>query len=249
MRTLLATAMPASWTKAVKIICIPPNGSLLSICRRACADLCASGREWHALGQPERTASALTRAVLVANLVLCPLLPAHRRGVRVRQGHAGDGVVLALVAIGATHAVSRLVERRPERAALPNWRVALRGGARTVYRDPIAVALIAYVISAVASTVTSISPRTSLFGANENSAGLVPILAYAVIFFVTRAALSAAAQVERLLLVSVVPASVTEVYALLQIAGVDPIQWTRVSEAGTLVRPLATLGHPNLLAA
>jgi hypothetical protein len=73
----------------VKIICIPPNGSLLSICRRACADPCASGREWHALGQPERTASALTRGVLLANLVLpARLLAAHGRGVRVRQGRA-----------------------------------------------------------------------------------------------------------------------------------------------------------------
>jgi O-antigen ligase/tetratricopeptide (TPR) repeat protein len=198
---------------------------------------------------PKRTResafSTLTRAVLVANLVLCPLVFSRHtvEAFEFVKVSLVTLVALVLVAIAATGAAARIVERGAD------WRIALRQRAHEMLLDPIAVAVIAYVISAGASTVASISPRTSLFGAHENFAGLVTVLAYAVIFFATRRALESARQVERLLLLSIVPASVTATYALLQIARVDPVQWTRTSEAGSLVRPLATLGHPNLLAA
>jgi O-antigen ligase/tetratricopeptide (TPR) repeat protein len=116
-------------------------------------------------------------------------------------------------------------------------------------RDPAVVGMLMGGVSAVVSTLTSISPVTSLFGTQESYAGLTTMLAYVVVFVATRAFVGSVADARRLLLAPVVAAGVAGAYAVLQVLRLDPVGFGRVSEIPGLVRPFATMGHPNLLGA
>ena len=82
-----------------------------------------------------------------------------------------------------------------------------------------------------------------MLGANESYAGLGTVVAYAILFFdhpqpgdhgpTTRS---------RLILASVVAAGVAATYALVQVAGLDPILYGRTSGLAGLIRPFATMG-------
>jgi len=116
-------------------------------------------------------------------------------------------------------------------------------------RDPLGLGVVLFAVSAVVSTLTSISPWTSVLGAHESYFGLTTLLAYAILFFATRALCESLDDARRLLLAPVVAAAAAATYAVVQIAGLDPIRYARVSGLGGFVRPFATLGHPNLLSA
>jgi O-antigen ligase/tetratricopeptide (TPR) repeat protein len=106
-----------------------------------------------------------------------------------------------------------------------------------------------FLISAAVSTVTSISPRTSFYGAHDSFAGLVTITAYTVLFFATRQACRTPVQARRLLAATVLGGAVASTYALVQVSKADPIAWAGLSNLQEYIRPFGTLGHPNFLAA
>ncbi len=126
---------------------------------------------------------------------------------------------------------------------------ALAVGPRRLARDPLALGGVLFVASAVVSTLASIGVWTSLLGAPESYFGLTTILAYAVLFLATRALCEHADDARWLLLAPVVAAAPAGAYAVVQIAGLDPIVYARVSGLGGFVRPFATMGHPNFLSA
>ena len=126
---------------------------------------------------------------------------------------------------------------------------ALAPGGRRLLRDPLRLGVVLFVLSAVVSTVTSLSPWTSILGAHESYFGLLTFLAYAVLFFATRALCASVEDARRLALAPVVAAGVAATYAVVQIAGLDPILYARTADLGGFVRPFATLGHPNFLSA
>jgi O-antigen ligase len=117
------------------------------------------------------------------------------------------------------------------------------------WRQPLALAVVLHLISAAISTILSISPRTSFFGAFESDAGLVTVLGYTVLFFATRLLCPTVAEARRLLAASVIAAAGVSTYAVVQVAGLDPFPWADYSVVGSVARPFATLGHPNLMAA
>lgn len=129
--------------------------------------------------------------------------------------------------------------------ALAPGAVLPRGG----WRDTLGLGVLLFTLSALVSTALSISRWTSLLGANESYFGLGTIVAYAILFFVTRSLAATARDAQRLILASVVAAGVVGTYALVQVAGLDPILYGRTSGLAGLVRPFATLGHPNFLSA
>jgi O-antigen ligase/Tfp pilus assembly protein PilF len=120
---------------------------------------------------------------------------------------------------------------------------------RPLLRNPIVWGVVLFLLSAILSTVTSISPRTSFWGAHESYAGLLTMLTYAVLFFATLGFCRDLSDCRSLTLASVLAAAVASVYALLQVAHLDPIAWQLLSDFRGYVRPFAMLGHPNLLAA
>jgi O-antigen ligase/tetratricopeptide (TPR) repeat protein len=170
------------------------------------------------------------RAVLVVHLALSPLL-FSRETIEAFEYNKVALLVAAAIVLGAL---------APRALALGPGRLA---------RDPLALGVVLFVGSAVVSTLTSISPWTSVVGAHESDFGLTTFLAYAVLFLATRALCESVDDVRRLLLAPLLAAGVAATYALVQLAGIDPIQYGRVSGLGGFVRPFATLGHPNFLSA
>jgi O-antigen ligase/tetratricopeptide (TPR) repeat protein len=124
-----------------------------------------------------------------------------------------------------------------------------RDGPRGLWRKPLVVGVLLFLLSAVASTAASISPFTSLLGVHESHAGLGTVAAYAVLFFAARGLCRGYRDARLLLTGCVLAAAVAAAYALLQFAGFDPIPWAGLSGVGAYVRPFGPLGHPNFLAA
>ncbi|MBX7187701.1 MAG: O-antigen ligase family protein [Vicinamibacteria bacterium] len=120
------------------------------------------------------------------------------------------------------------------------------GHLRSLRGDPMAGGVLLFVVSAVLSTVFSISPRTSLQGAMESYAGLPTLLAGAVLFFATRAACANWQQARWLVMAPVIAAAIAASYALVQAAGLDAFTWSRVAQLGT-ARPFGTMGNANAL--
>src|SRR5205807_364295 len=86
-------------------------------------------------------------------------------------------------------------------------------------------------------------------GGDESYAGLETVLGYLALFLATRA-LCRHPVAGRRLLAAVVPATaVASAYALVQLAGLDPVTWDNLSLFAGRFRPFSTLGHPNFLAA
>ena len=61
--------------------------------------------------------------------------------------------------------------------------------------------------------------------------------------------MTTARDAQRLILAPVVAAGVAATYALVQVAGLAPILYGRTSGLAGLIRPFATMGHPNFLSA
>ena len=120
---------------------------------------------------------------------------------------------------------------------------------RRLLSDPLRLGLVLFVLSAVVSTVLSRAPWISLQGGHESYFGLLTVLGYVVLFFATRALCRSAEDARRLMLAPVVAAGVAAIYALVQIARVDPILYGRTAGVGGFVRPFGTMGHPNFLSA
>jgi O-antigen ligase len=144
-------------------------------------------------------------------------------------------VALALLAVGVAAARGRSW----------SWRWA---SVRELFAGPAGLAVLAGCLSAIFSTIFSMSPRTSIQGAADSHAGLVMVLALAILFGATRAVCRDADTATRLLAGTTIGLGVACAYALLQTAGMDPFCWEGASVVGSWVRPGGTLGHPNYLA-
>ena len=117
-------------------------------------------------------------------------------------------------------------------------------------RDPIGASVLLFVLSAVASTVASIRPALSLFGAPQSHAGLRTVVGLASIYYASRSLASSSKWFLRVAQVTGVAAAVAAAYALFQVAGVDPftLTWKReLAFQGT--RASSTLGHANKVSA
>ncbi|HVG77389.1 MAG TPA: O-antigen ligase family protein [Patescibacteria group bacterium] len=169
------------------------------------------------------------RAVLFVHLVLSPLV-FSRETIEAFEYNKVALLVAAAIVL-ATLVPGALVPRL------------------STLRDPLGLGVLLFTLSALVSTVLSISRWTSLFGANESYVGLGTVVAYAILFLATRSLVTTFADAQRLTLASVTAAAVAATYALVQVVGLDPILYARTSGLAGLVRPFATMGHPNFLSA
>jgi len=98
------------------------------------------------------------------------------------------------------------------------------------------------------STITSILPRVSFWGAYERGQGLYTLTVYIVLFFLARETVRTTVQRERLLDVVLLVSVPISVYALLQHFALDPLHFQTGGAAVTL-RAISTLGNPIFLGA
>ena len=109
-------------------------------------------------------------------------------------------------------------------------------------------AVVAWLAVEVVTTALSVSPRVSLLGEPRQREGLLTSAALAGLYFVARDAFARRGRVRGALDLMLAAAALVGLYALVQIAGADPILWQRVAVyPGGYVRPFATLGNANLL--
>lgn len=154
------------------------------------------------------------------------------------------GAVLIL-ALGATRESARIGAAGATEwlAALPR---RLTGWVRT---DPLGAGVVAYLGSALISTVFSMRPPLSLFGAPESLAGLKTAIATASLFFASRSLASNRRWFHIMTSFASVAAAIAAGYALLQLLKLDPYTWAGYSTFGGENRVFGTLAHPNMLGA
>ncbi|TMQ60245.1 MAG: hypothetical protein E6K76_02660 [Candidatus Eisenbacteria bacterium] len=117
-------------------------------------------------------------------------------------------------------------------------------------QDPLGASIILFLLSAAASTLTSSNPAKSLHGAPDSTAGLVVACSTAIVYFVSRSvSRGRAALLVRYARAAGFASSIASCYALIQLAGLDPLSWGRTATFGGDVRIFGTLGHPNMLGA
>jgi tetratricopeptide (TPR) repeat protein len=112
-------------------------------------------------------------------------------------------------------------------------------------RQPLVLGVVLFLLSAVLSTVFSLSPLTSWRGAFESHGGLTTISGYAVLFFAVRQFGSG----RRLLAGVALAAAIASGYALAQATRLDPIGWEGTAFFGVQSPPFSTLGQSALLRA
>lgn len=115
--------------------------------------------------------------------------------------------------------------------------------------DPIGVGMMAFLLSAIISTITSMSPVTSLLGTYESFMGLPTIASYAVLYFALRQSFSSREDARGLMLAGLFAAVIATAYALLQMTPWDPIGWSRTLTPEGILRPMGTIGHSIFLCA
>jgi O-antigen ligase len=97
--------------------------------------------------------------------------------------------------------------------------------------------------AAALATALSVNPRVSLWGSYERQQGLVTLSAYIGLFLFTAANLRTRYRITRLLTTITWSSTPIVLYALLQAAGIDPMDWQ--SDAASPV--LSTVGRANFL--
>ncbi len=175
----------------------------------------------------------LGRMVLATNLLLAPLI-FWRATTDVFEANKVALLLLTAIVLSALYLTHRLAA-----SAVPR---------RTAF-DLMTVGIWLSLASATVSTMLSLSPLTSFWGAVESNAGLITIIGYAVIYFATRFFFRDAGDYRRLLAASVLSAAFASAYAIVQASGGDVFDWSDRSSVDGYHRPFGTLGHPSLLAA
>jgi O-antigen ligase len=127
-----------------------------------------------------------------------------------------------------------------------------RGGPRPAFSAS-AIAVTAWVLAALISTLVHPPLRFGLFGEIEQREGFLTVLGLAGLFAGARASHTSAAQVRTTLAVMIVCSALAGAYALIQFAGHDPLAWANASLYASVgevvVRPWGTLGNAILLGA
>jgi O-antigen ligase/tetratricopeptide (TPR) repeat protein len=135
-------------------------------------------------------------------------------------------------------------------AGLIGWLRALPGRiAAAARRDPLGAAVGLMLLSAAASTIASVRPALSLFGAPQSHAGLKTIAALAAIYYASRSLASDATWIRRMAQAAGAGAAIASGYALVQVLNLDPLTWQRQSAFGGWIRAGSTVGHANTLSA
>ncbi|MFQ5342056.1 MAG: O-antigen ligase family protein [Anaerolineae bacterium] len=117
---------------------------------------------------------------------------------------------------------------------------------RTLSEQPIATLALVLLLTYLASTATSVSPRLSWWGSYQRAEGTYTFLAYLGLFFMVLSSLRRADQLQRLISVLLFTSFPIALYAILQHYGMSLLQF---SAGGVEARVISTLGNAIFLAA
>ncbi len=197
---------------------------------------------------PPASGSASARgATVLALLLAVPVVFA--RGT----GDAFEPPKAALLATGAAVLLAFALAGEFSRAEGTGlgawWRSLPARGWRALRADPLGAAVLLFLLSSTLSTLVSVRPGLSVFGAPGRPAGLVTAWSTAAVYYASRSAAASPRWLARIALAASVAAAAACAYALVQLAGLDPIGWERTATFDGRWRVPGTLGHPNHLGA
>ncbi len=195
-----------------------------------------------------RTDRLAARELLLLVLASCLPILFWRRTAEVFEVPKA-ALLLSVSLLLAAHALAAAVARLAEEGAATWHRGVFSRAAGALRRDPLAAAILIFLASSLASTLTSPSPAMSAFGAPESRGGLWTALATATVYFVSARLAGDTDRLARLAAAVSIGAAVSSGYALVQILGLDPWDWGRIATYRGQGRAFGTLGQPNLLAA
>jgi O-antigen ligase len=190
-------------------------------------------------GGPESRSVEWARTLLWLNLLATAVVFSARttEGFELPKTAVVRGVGL-LLAVGMAAVFAGGADRRRRLAV----------AVRSLASDPIALGVLLSLLAAVVSTALSVSPRTSLRGAQGSFMGLQTLAAYGVIFFATRAVCRTADAARGVLAGGVVGLGLAVAYGAVQLAGLDPLRWEAPIVYAGVQRVFSTEGHPNSFA-
>ncbi len=114
-----------------------------------------------------------------------------------------------------------------------------------ILRAPLALAIILLLVVELISSILSIFPRASIFGAYRRPDGLEAFFTYLVLFAMIAQELRTRQQLNRLLMAIVLGSFPVALYAIIQRFGLDPLNWSGEDFGG---RVGSTLGNPIFMA-
>ncbi len=195
---------------------------------------------------PRTLSAAIGLGLLLVHLTLSPLLfsTATLGAFEFPKFTLLTLAALLLIPLGLCTLLRPRGAQTPRRLA-----AAPRTDSAPLWRQPLFLGVVLFVLSAAASTALSISPLTAVLGTHDSHAGLCTIVAYGVLFCATRGLCRTYGDARLVLGACVLGSAVASAYALCQFAGLDPIAWGDRSNVGQYLRPFGPLGNPNFLAA
>jgi O-antigen ligase len=193
--------------------------------------------------KPEIGSSGSLRAIVASHALLAPLVvwPFGTDAFELPKELMLRAVACA-IAGAALAGVSRRSATRTSDAEPRGAKSRLRA------LDAASIAALAWLAAGALAAWRGVSLRASLLGAHDSFDGLIAQAGYVTLFFAARAALALPdVSRRRLFDASLAAAGLASAYALLQLAGLDPVRWRRTAELDGHLRVFATLGHPNHL--
>lgn len=194
-----------------------------------------------------RVARSLTSPILLALLAGVPIF--FTPGLLIEEFEFPKSSLLATgVLVLLTWRLRGEIARAAQGAG--RWARASSGRLLNALRgDPVGAAVAFFLLSALASTLASMRPPLSLYGAAQSRAGFITFAALGAVYYSSRDLARNPAFFRRLARAAGVAAALAALYALLQIAGLDPIAWHRSSAFEGTSRVGSTIGHANTLSA
>lgn len=119
---------------------------------------------------------------------------------------------------------------------------------RLLLKDKISTFVPLFVLSAVASTLTTIDWHVSFFGNPKAPMGLLVVASLLVVYVAALQTIKKISDIEVVAWLFVALSNILSIYAILQVFGVDFKDWQGVLNMDGYVRPMSLLGHPNFLA-
>jgi O-antigen ligase len=187
----------------------------------------------HAATRLGAVAAAVLEAGWLAALVVTPIT------FNAHSFRVFDLDKVALLRSLAVVMAAALIVRALAAAERPGARAWLRSNA-------VSVLALGGLAAASLSTLTSVAPRISLWGAYERWHGLATLAAYVIVFLSIATLLRTREQAERAVTAVVLVALPVSLYAIVQRAGLDPLAWSGV---GAFSRTASTLGNALFLSA
>jgi O-antigen ligase len=125
------------------------------------------------------------------------------------------------------------------------WRAFMRREV-PVRRSPIDLVILAFLAWVFLSSILSVHVPTAIFGKYRRYEGLISLVNYAVLFYLTTQIVTSMKQVRSLVRTALIAAGVISLYGVMQALGVDFLKWGSLPFDAN--RAFSSFGNPDLLA-